>query len=143
MAVTIESVMTRLIVTVDMDETVGAIHDLFERHRFHHVLVVEEGRLAGVISDRDLLRTISPFVGKMAERRQDVASLRRKAHQVMTRAPISVHPGATVEEAGRVMLDHRVSCVPVVENDAPVGIVTWRDLLDWTLVELRHHREAA
>jgi len=126
----VSEIMTEEVTTVGMDYTLGKLRDLFERHRFHHVLVVEKRRVQGVVSDRDLLRTVSPFVEKMAERSQDVATLKRRVHQVMTRRPITVSSDTSVEDAAKIMLERRVSCLPVVTDDGrPLGIVTWRDML--------------
>jgi acetoin utilization protein AcuB len=141
---TIGDIMTRHVVTVGMDATLGAIHATLERYRFHHVLVVDESRLAGVISDRDLLRHLSPFIGKMAERRQDLACLHRKAHQIMSRDPVTATTATPVHEACGLILAHRVSCLPVVGADRhPLGIVTWRDLLRWSMQRGDSGAEAA
>jgi len=128
---TLADIMTRRIVTVDMDETLGGVRAIFDRYRFHHVLVVHEGKLAGVLSDRDLLKHISPFLGhEMMERTQDANTLQRRVHQAMTRNPIVGRPDMTVPEAAQLLLDRNVSCLPVVDEQMrPRGIVTWRDLL--------------
>jgi acetoin utilization protein AcuB len=126
----IHQIMTRQTITIGMDDNVRRVRDLFEEHGFHHLLVVEKGRLVGVISDRDLLRNVSPFIGKLSERSQDAATLNRRVHQIMTRKPVTISSEMEVEDAAHVMLEHRVSCLPVVTEDGrAVGIVTWRDLL--------------
>jgi acetoin utilization protein AcuB len=126
----VDQIMTHEITTVGMDDDVHRVRELFEDHGFHHLLVVERGKLVGVISDRDLLRNVSPFIGKWSERSQDMATLHRRVHQIMTRKPVTIGREMQVEEAARVMLEHRVSCLPVVREDGrPVGIVTWRDLV--------------
>jgi acetoin utilization protein AcuB len=124
-------IMSPQVVTVSMDDGLRVVRQLFEQHRFHHLLVVEGRRLVGVISDRDLLRHVSPFLGHdLAERTQDVATLNKRAHQIMTRAPISAGPDMMLQEAIGLILEHRISCLPVVDEQShPVGIVTWRDLL--------------
>ncbi len=132
---TVETIMTRHVVTVSMDDTLRQVRDLFHSVRFHHLVVVEGGRVAGVISDRDLLKNISPFVGKATERSQDSFTLAKKVHQIMSRRLISCGPELGLGEAGRKMLDHQVSCLPVLdEAGACVGIVTIRDILEWSLV---------
>jgi len=126
----VSEIMIEKVITVGMDYTLGKLKDLFEKHRFHHVLVVEKRRVIGVISDRDLLRNVSPFVDKLAERPQDIATLKRRVHQIMTRKLVTLTSETSVEEAAKVMLEHRVSCLPVVTEDGyPLGIVTWRDML--------------
>jgi acetoin utilization protein AcuB len=127
----LRQIMTTHVVTVSMDDGLRMVRQLFEQHGFHHLLVVEDGRLVGLISDRDLLRHVSPFVGHdLAERAQDMATLNKRAHQIMTRKPIFAHPDTTVPEAVALILDRRISCLPVVdERTRPVGVVTWRDIL--------------
>jgi acetoin utilization protein AcuB len=113
------------------DDSVETVRDLFEQHRFHHLLVVEHGKLLGVISDRDLLRNLSPFVGKdYTERQQDLATLQRRAHQIMTRKMVTTESGISITDAGRLMVEHSISCLPIVDDKMnPKGIVTTRDLL--------------
>ncbi|MBI4595198.1 MAG: CBS domain-containing protein [Candidatus Tectomicrobia bacterium] len=126
----IDQIMTRKTITVGMDDDVRKVKDLFEKHRFHHLLVIEQGRLVGVISDRDLLRNVSPFIGKLSERSQDMSTLNRRVHQIMRRKLVTISSTMKVEEAAQVMLEQRVSCLPVVMADGHVvGVVTWRDLL--------------
>ncbi|HIE96019.1 MAG TPA: CBS domain-containing protein [Planctomycetes bacterium] len=126
----IDQIMTREIIKVGMDDDVRTVRDLFDEHRFHHLLVVEGGRLVGVISDRDLLRNASPFIGKLSERAQDTERLDRRVHQIMTRKPVTISGEMNVEDAAQMMLEHGVSCLPVAMEDGHViGIVTWRDLL--------------
>jgi acetoin utilization protein AcuB len=126
----VQDIMSRDPVTVGMDDDLHRVKDLFELYRFHHLLVLLGDRLVGVISDRDLLRASSPFIGRASERPQDVATLNRRVHQIMTRNLVVVAPETPVEEAARLMLDKRVSCLPVVGTEGELlGIVTWRDQL--------------
>jgi acetoin utilization protein AcuB len=130
----VSAIMSRPVVTVSMDDTLERVRHLFEEERFHHVVVVEDGAVVGVVSDRDLLRNISPFAGRFAERAQDAASLQRKVHQVMTRRLVSIRPDAPISKAAEIMLLQRVSCLPVLDQaGACVGIVTLRDILRWTV----------
>ncbi len=126
----IDTIMTRDLIAVGMDETVEAVSQLLAQHHVHHLLVIENHRLEGVISDRDVLRNLSPFVGRTSERAQDTHLLRRHAHQIMTRHPVCVRPHTPIPEACTLLLLHAVSCLPVLdEHGRPIGIVTWRDLL--------------
>ncbi|USN99856.1 MAG: CBS domain-containing protein [Phycisphaeraceae bacterium] len=125
----IRDVMTKHVISVSMDSTLHDVRQVFEAASFHHLIVTEHGKVVGVMSDRDLLKHISPFVGKMAERRQDVASLDRKVHQVMSRGVRTIGPDETVAEAGRRMMRDKIGCLPVVDEDRhPIGIITIRDV---------------
>lgn len=139
----IASLMTRQPVTVSMDDTVATVRDLLEAYVFHHLLVVEGEFLVGVISDRDVLAALSPFVGRRDERAADERLLHRKAHQIMSRNPVCVVEGTPLIEAAGLLLANRISCLPVVDAQGrPVGIVTWRDLLTWSLDRMADRRAA-
>ena len=125
----IEKLMTRRVVSVSMDEKLSRLREIFGNTRFHHILVIERGRLKGVISDRDLLKTLSPYLDTAAETAHDAATLNHRAHQIMSRTPIVVSPSADVHEAISLFNNHNISCLPVVDNDQVVGILTWRDIL--------------
>jgi len=121
----------RPVVTIDMDSTIEKVRDVFEKERFHHLVVVDDGMIVGVISDRDLLRHLSPFVGtRWAERRQDTQTLKRKVHQIMHRDVTTAHPEMSADEAAQVMLSQDISCLPIVDDAGTLtGIITVHDLL--------------
>ncbi|MBN2161638.1 MAG: CBS domain-containing protein [Pontiellaceae bacterium] len=122
--------MQTRVVTVEMDDTLHVVKTIFDHTRFHHLLVIENNRLKGVLSDRDLLKALSPNIGTAAELPRDSATLNKRVHQIMSRKPITLPPEATVEEAGQLMIAHRISCIPVVNALHEIrGILTWRDLL--------------
>ncbi len=123
-------IMSRRVITVGLDDELATLRKLFDTHGFHHVLVVDGHRLAGVISDRDVLREVSPFIDTLGERTQDLATLRKKAHQIMSRSLVVAHRDDSIADAVARMLDHSVSCLPVVTNEGSVeGIVSWKDLI--------------
>ncbi|MEM7164818.1 MAG: CBS domain-containing protein [Planctomycetota bacterium] len=127
--------MTTSVVTVELDDSLKTVNKLFEHYGFHHLLVVEKGRLAGVVSDRDLLRALSAKIGTGAESEQDLATLRKKVHQVMTRKAVTLPPDATIFDAMTVFRQHSFSCIPVVDDDSKIlGIISWRDILGAMLV---------
>lgn len=125
----IQDIMTSKVVTIDLDVTLKEIREVFERARFHHVLVTEKGELAGVISDRDVLKAVSPFIGTLSERQSDTDTLKKRAHQIMTRSVTTAMPTDTVEAAAKLMMAKRVSCLPVISKRKIVGIVTMKDIL--------------
>jgi acetoin utilization protein AcuB len=139
--------MSRQLVFVSPDDDLHHVRSLFERHGFHHLLVREQSRLVGLVSDRDLLRALSPFIGKLSERQLDLATLNRRVHQIMSRHVVGTTPDASVSQAATCLLSNGVSCLPVVTSDGrPVGIVTWRDILRVvaaTPIELRKPQTAA
>jgi|SRR5450755_493779 acetoin utilization protein AcuB len=127
----LNKIMTTRLATVEMDDKLSVVKNIFDSMGFHHLLVVGDDKtLRGVVSDRDLLRVLSPFVGTPAETTRDVASLNKRVHQIMSRQPITLKADGTVNDAVALLLDHRISCVPIVdERFRPIGIVSWRDIL--------------
>jgi len=128
---TLDKIMTAKVVTVAMDDRLEVVKEIFDTMNFHHLLVVDEHeKLSGVLSDRDLLRALSPYVGSAVETARDLATLNKRVHQIMTRHPLTLRPHSSVQEAAGLLLRNRISCVPIVDGDfKPVGIVSWRDLL--------------
>ena len=126
----IEDIMSKNIVTVSMDDTLKTIQEIFKNTNFHHLLVVESDILYGIISDRDILKSVSPYVGTPAETSRDTATLNKRAHQIMTRKLITISAHVDIKEAIRLFNTNKISCLPVIIGaNKPVGIISWRDIL--------------
>jgi acetoin utilization protein AcuB len=136
----IESIMTTRVITVGMDDKLETIQALFEHYRFHHILVLGENDvLVGVVSDRDLLKALSPFISTLVERSQDLRTLKKPVHQIMTRKPFSASKDLAIEEAAVLMLNKKISCLPIVRPDLTVeGIVTDKDILKWLVKQMNY-----
>src|SRR5580698_4655361 len=127
----IGTVMTARVVTVEMDDRLDVVKKIFDTLNFHHLLVIDDSRtLKGIVSDRDLLKALSPYVGSAAENARDSATLNKRVHQIMSRNLITLQPRASISEAVQLFLDHRISCIPITDVALkPVGILSWRDVL--------------
>lgn len=125
----IQEIMAAPVVSVEMDDMLYVVKDIFEHTQFHHLPVVEEGILKGILSDRDLLKALSPCLGTLAETEKDLRTLKRRVHHIMSRNPIFLHPHDPIERAVDIFNTHTFSCIPVVDYaQRPVGMVSWRDL---------------
>ncbi len=127
----LDMIMQKPVVTIGMDAPLRSISNMFREKGFHHALVAEGDELRGVISNRDVLKATSPFLNTPSEQNRDLATLRKRAHQLMTRRPVTITEDADSENAVQLMLQKDVACLPVLstEDGRLVGIVTWRDLL--------------
>ena len=126
----VQDIMSRRLISVTPDDTVKRIQEIFDSHNIHHVLVVEDRQIMGIISDRDILRNISPYVGSLAATSHDTQTLTRRAHQVMTRHPKTITGDVEITAAAQILLDSTFTCLPVVnDQDRPVGIITWHDIM--------------
>jgi acetoin utilization protein AcuB len=128
---TVDSIMSREVVTVSPDAALVDIRKRLQEGGVNHMVVVEDGTLRGVISDRDVLEAISPFLDTYSEEHRDVKTLSQPASEIMQADPITATPDTPIEEASRTLLDNRVSSLPVVEGDELMGIVTGKDMLEY------------
>jgi len=126
---TIRDIMTTDIITVSPEETLMEVDGLFRGHGVRHMPVEENGTLVGIISDRDVLRAVSPFVNTPSESPRDVRTLERTAREMMKTDPICIAPDATLGEGAQMLLQEGINSLPVVDDGQLVGIVTTRDIL--------------
>jgi len=117
--------MTREIVTLAPDETVGTALALCRERRIRHLPVLSEGRLVGIVSDRDL-RSATPAFG---EPERAAALQKVLVEDVMADDVISALPDDPIEQAANTMRERRIGCLPVVESGELVGIITASDVM--------------
>ena len=124
------SIMTTRVVTVELDDRLDVVKKIFDNLNFHHLLVIDDRKiLKGIVSDRDLLKALSPYVGSASENARDIATLNKRVHQIMSRNLITLQPQAALGEAMQLFLEHRISCIPIVNGEfKPIGILSWRDV---------------
>ena len=122
--------MTNQVVTVHLDDKLSVVKEIFDNSSFRHLLVVEEEKLFGVISDRDLLKAISPNLDTKVVTYRDLATLNKRVHQIVSRKPITLTPDHSITDVAVLFCKHRISCIPIVDDEfRPVGIVSWRDVV--------------
>ncbi len=126
----LSNLMSTPVVTCSPDDTLRVVNDIFKRTQFHHVLVVEQSLLVGVVSDRDIFKALSPNVGKASASKADLATLNKRVSQIMTHSPVCLPVHAQLIDVVKLFNEHIITCVPIVnEQRQPVGIVTWRDIM--------------
>jgi acetoin utilization protein AcuB len=108
--------MTSSPVCVSPDDTLEKAGALMAAGGFRQLPVVQDKKLVGIITDRDL----RPHGGYFGSTRVDAA---------MTSCPLVVSPFDSAEVAARLLIKHKVGALPVVENGNVVGIISTSDLL--------------
>jgi CBS domain-containing protein len=138
--VRVEDFMTRRVVTITPDTTLLAAAKLMLEHRVGGLPVLDaSGRMIGVFSESDLLREAgkgedqSPWLEMMAgpdeESAEPIQLDTRKVGDTMTRELITIAPGASIAEACRLLHQHRLRRLPVVESGKLVGMIARPDLV--------------
>lgn len=128
--ISVQDIMTRSVISVGVQDTLATVKEIFDNAGFHHLLVVEGDELIGVVSDRDLLKAVSPNIGTPLETPDDILTLEKRVYQIMSTNLIVLTDDACVGDAVNTFNNHIISCIPVVDSQQrPVGIISWRDIL--------------
>lgn len=132
-AVTVRELMTTEVVTLGRAHVLTLADELMTQERIRHLPVLEDGRVVGVVSQRDLFH--AGLAAVLGYRPRAHRMLRRtvRVQEVMRAPAITVAPEALVTAAARVMMAQKIGCLPVVEGDTLVGIITETDILRYVV----------
>ena len=126
----VRDVMTQEVTTLKRNDQLSLANDIMQLGRVRHLPVLDEdGRLAGILSQRDLFRGALAHAlgyGQHAQRRM-LDSLLVK--EVMSGDVITTRPDTPLVEAARVLLERKIGCLPVVGGEQLVGILTEADFV--------------
>lgn len=136
----VRDLMTTKLITVQPDHTITLAEGIMRMEGIHHLPVVEDGRLVGLLSRGDADRAEASFLSRTQLGGAD-AELNLPVEQVMTTSLHTVTPTTSALTAARLMRDNRYSSLPVIETGCLVGIITESDLLDLLIELLEHDKE--
>lgn len=123
----IKSIMTTKIIYVSREDTLLKVESIFEEFSIHHILVVENGQLLGIISKNDVLKVYQSHAeqNNVPNRSQIAVS------SFMTENPICVDVEDTIGLAADIFLSNKIHSVPVVNGQDLAGIITNHDLMNY------------
>ena len=145
--ITVDQVMRESVVTVKATELFSRVVEIMIENEIRHLPVVDEkGGLMGVVTQRDVYRLVSPRKLRGDEERIGADKIVFKdsyyprealdefvLYDVMSKNPLSVKRGAPLGESFRLMAEHAIGCLPIVDNlNRVVGICTRTDILSFT-----------
>lgn len=133
---TVRRWMSTKLETLGPEDRLIDAFELMRTHRIRHIPILADGRLVGIISDRDIRHALPLRAGARPEASAAYAPalFETKIELAMTRHPITTDPDATLREAAEVICRERIGALPVVAADQLVGIVSAEDLL-WAFLE--------
>lgn len=127
---TVSDLMSRDVLTLREDQDLHHLGDAMHLFKFRHMPVTDEGRLVGLITQRDLLRISASSL--LPGAREQTEHLAKTFHvgDVMIRDVKTVSPETALSIAARLLLQHKLGCVPVVDREnVVVGILTESDFV--------------
>ena len=139
----VRDVMQRKIVTIGVGERLSTVEDIMTLGGVRHMPVVHGGELVGVVTERDLLRASLSVLTDLRrdERRAFLNAV--DISRVMSSPPITVGPDEPVEQAALMMAEHKIGCLPVVEGERLLGLVTETDVLRYFAAGVSAERDTA
>jgi acetoin utilization protein AcuB len=122
--------MTAKPVTITTETNLKDALDIVRANSFRHLPVLDEaGRLVGIVTEKDLVYAApTASTTTMSIFEVNYVLTRMTAGSIMRAPVITVGPDLPIEEAARVMIDHKIGCLPVVENERLLGIISDTDI---------------
>lgn len=125
----VKDVMSASVVTVTPEQTLREAGELLRSKHIRQLPVVEDGRLIGIITDRDLKRAMPSVLSGIDREEYDRILDDTRVAQFMTREPMTLTPDTPLKAAVRIFITQKIGALPIVDNTRLVGIVTQIDAL--------------
>ena len=125
----VRDLMTDKPITVDPATPILEARQRLAEERIRHLIVVDGGRIAGIVTDRDIRLNLPSPATSLSVWEVNYLLARLTVGNVMTRSVLVVEPDRPVAEAARIMSDHKISALPVLDGERLVGIVTESDFV--------------
>lgn len=121
--------MTSPATSIPVDSTLLEAALMLRGSGFRHLPVVDGERLVGIITDRDIHRLAPSLLSSISPEEYNAIFENTPLEKVMTRNPLTVSPDAPLRRVAQLLHDKKLGCLPVVEGERLVGIITTTDLL--------------
>lgn len=129
----ISAIMTPNVIVVQPEDTMDVVQDIFRKHNIHHLPVVEDGEVVGIVSHSDYLKLLHGFTlfkTQKSDEYNDAILRSLLVREVMTKQVVTLGPDDTLELAAGFFRENLFHALPVVDDENMlVGIITTYDLL--------------
>jgi acetoin utilization protein AcuB len=125
----VRELMTGAPVTVSPATSMLDARHLMRSKHFRHLLVTENGQLVGIVTDRDVRLNLPSQATSLSVWEINHLLTKLTVDEVMTRAVITVGPDRDAADAARLMIEHKIGALPVLDEGLLIGIVTETDML--------------
>lgn len=125
----VREMMTGAPISVVPDTPVFDARQTMLKERIRHLLVVEDGRLVGIVTDRDIRLNLPSQATSLSMWEVNYLLAKLTVGKVMTKGVIITGPDQEAADAARLMLEHKIGALPVLDGDRLVGIITETDVL--------------
>jgi len=134
--------MSRPVISVTPDMPINDVLAMFRKEHIRRAPVIKDGKLVGIVSERDLLNASPSSVTTLSVWELNYLISKVTVKNVMAKKVVTVEQDTPIEEAARIMADKKIGGVPVVSGTNVVGIITETDLFK-ILLELMGARQKA
>ncbi len=132
----VSSIMSTDLVTVSPNDNMKKVEKLFQEHSIHHLPVLSNDKLVGMVSKSDYLFFKRGFNDQTTDQRLDLFRLKVwKVSDVMTTRLAKMSPGDRINVALEVFKENIFHAIPIVENDKLLGIVTTLDIINHLAID--------
>lgn len=125
----VRHLMTRALITAPPELSVAEARALMTKERIRHLLITDASGLVGMVTDRDIRLNVASPATSLSAWELNYLLARMTVNDVMTKSLIVVDPDRDAREAARILLDHRIGALPVLDGKRLVGILTETDLV--------------
>jgi len=131
---TVATIMTTNVTKISPSDGFRKAQDILDTEPFHHLLVEQDGKLVGIVSDRDLMGKIGTYIDKSPGQAYNKLRASISVADIMTTKMLVIDRDTPIDAASIILLANNISCLPIVNADYVIeGIVTWKDLLKFYL----------
>lgn len=126
----IDRIMQTNLITVSPTTSLVQARDIIEKNKIDHLLVVnDKKKLVGIISDRDLKQNWASPATSLSVHELNYLLHRVEVSMIMIKTVVTIPTSTTIERAALIMQEHRISALPVMEEDKLTGIITIHDVM--------------